>query len=144
MNTLRKKCLRPLFAVKLNIMPMAILSLLLLAATFFSSAASAGTCVDGKCHENLTKYKHLHGPTAAEQAGVKACVVCHEPAGANCTVSAAGVFTQKKEGMCEICHEKGTGTQHTFESPNCLECHDPHGSNESLNFLRPGKNLSKP
>jgi predicted CXXCH cytochrome family protein len=99
--------------------------------------ASQG-CLSGTCHQSLTKFRYLHGPLAAEMAGVKACVVCHEPAGPECTVTKGGIFKLKSKTLCLTCHDKGTGTQHTQEqvAAKCLACHDPHGSDSNPQLLR--------
>jgi hypothetical protein len=38
--------------------------------------------------------------------------------------------------MCNICHTRGAGTQHTAKKIDCLKCHDPHGSDRSPEFQR--------
>ncbi len=37
-----------------------------------------------------------------------------------------------------LCHERGTGTQHTRTRGQCLSCHCPHGSEESAKLLKAG------
>lgn len=103
-------------------------------------AAGPG-CLNGNCHQGLTKTKYLHGPVAAELAGGKACVMCHLPAGPACTATTKGSFKLKGKEICQACHTKGTGTQHSqaeVES-KCLKCHAPHGSDFSPHFLRGAK-----
>jgi predicted CXXCH cytochrome family protein len=103
-------------------------------------AATQG-CLSGACHQGLTKSKYLHGPVAAELAGAKACVMCHLPAGPACTAIAKGSFKLKGKEICQACHTKGNGTQHSqaeVES-KCLKCHAPHGSETSRQFLRGDK-----
>lgn len=98
-------------------------------------------CLSGSCHQDLTKVRYLHGPLAAEMAGAKACVMCHQPAGAKCTAGKGGSFTLKSENLCQTCHDRGTGTQHSQShvEAKCLLCHDPHGSEISPQMLRAGR-----
>ncbi len=97
--------------------------------------ALAATCLDN-CHQPLVSTKYLHGPVAAEQAGAKGCIMCHQQSGKACTSNKAGKFTLKKKDMCLLCHKKGTGTQHSATKDNCLKCHDPHGSETSPFMVR--------
>ncbi|MBU0674269.1 MAG: hypothetical protein KJ950_06470 [Proteobacteria bacterium] len=115
----------------------------LMVAVFFfignSNSALAGTnCLSNGCHAKLTATKYLHGPVAAEMADVKACEMCHQPTGPACTKVKGGTFTLKSKGMCTLCHDKGTGTQHSKKQVEgkCLTCHDPHGSDVSPHMLR--------
>ncbi len=103
-------------------------------------AASPG-CLNGTCHQALSKFKYLHGPVAAELAGGKACTMCHLFAGPACTATSKGSFILKGKDICLSCHTKGNGTQHSraeVES-KCLKCHAPHGSDTSRQFLRADK-----
>ena len=113
------------------------LSLFLL-TLFFATDSEASKCLNGSCHTNLVKTKFLHGPVAAEQAGAKGCVACHVPAGRACSKGKRGAFKPmiKSIKMCQVCHTKGTGTQHTRQNIDCLRCHDPHGSNKSAALNR--------
>jgi len=105
---------------------------------FWGGRAMAQECLSGSCHQALTKAKYIHGPVAAEMAGSKACVICHEPAGAKCTPTKGGVFKLKSKALCLTCHDKGTGSQHSqgLVESKCLSCHDPHGSETSPQLLR--------
>ena len=98
-------------------------------------------CLSGSCHQELTRPRYLHGPVAAEMAGAKACVICHEPAGPRCTAGKGGLFKLKSKALCLTCHGKGTGTQHSQGQveAKCPSCHDPHGSETSPQLLRPGR-----
>lgn len=98
----------------------------------------AGTCLNGSCHQGLTKAKYVHGPVAAESIRTGGCVMCHVPSDKKCATSKAGKFT-KKTKLCLACHDKGTGTQHSSKQIKCLSCHNPHGSNKNPYFLRKGK-----
>lgn len=105
--------------------------------------AVGSVCLNGACHQALTKFKYLHGPVAAEMAGAKACVMCHLKAGAACTATAKGVFKLKGKNICQACHIKGTGTQHSQSEveSKCLKCHAPHGSETNRQFLRGDKTV---
>lgn len=105
-----------------------------------ASPAAAGTCIAGKCHGSIVSAKFLHGPVAAEEAGVDGCVSCHVPAGAGCSAAKAGryKFKTKKDRLCIMCHERGTGTQHTRAGSRCLSCHSPHGSESGNTLMRAG------
>jgi hypothetical protein len=102
--------------------------------------ALAGTCIAGTCHESIVSPKFLHGPVAAEEAGVEGCISCHTPAGAQCSTAKGGSykFKTKPERLCLMCHERGTGTQHTRAGSRCLSCHSPHGSESGTNLMRAG------
>ena len=95
-------------------------------------------CMDGGCHQELTKVKYMHGPVAAEMAGVNGCKMCHLSSGAKCSASRAGSYKIKTKGLCVTCHAKGAGTQHSAKEieSKCLNCHNPHGSNVSPQMLR--------
>jgi hypothetical protein len=103
-------------------------------------SAAAETCIAGKCHDSIVSAKFLHGPVAAEEAGAAGCVSCHVPAGAGCSTAKAGryEFKTKKDRLCIMCHERGTGTQHTRAGSRCLSCHSPHGSESGNTLMRAG------
>jgi len=100
--------------------------------------ASAQGCLVGGCHSRLTAIRYMHGPVAAEMAGVNGCTMCHIPNGPSCTNRKGGVFVVKRKGLCVTCHDKGTGSQHSDKEiePKCLNCHNPHGSEASPYMLR--------
>lgn len=100
--------------------------------------SAAGTCITGGCHQEIVSAKFLHGPVAAEEAGAEGCISCHVPAGAACTESKPGQYAMKtkEDRLCLLCHERGTGTQHTRTKGACLSCHSPHGSEESGKLMR--------
>lgn len=103
--------------------------------------AWAKGCLNGGCHQELTAVRYLHGPVAAEMAGVDGCGMCHLSAGAACTATSPGSFSLKGKLICQACHDKGTGSQHSQSQveSKCLNCHNPHGSETSSYMLRPGK-----
>lgn len=116
---------------------------ILLPTVFISALLSisqlqAGTCLTGGCHQALTEKKYIHGPIAAEQAGVTSCVTCHIPAGQKCSENKAGSFKPLAPSvtMCQTCHAAGNDSLHTAENIECLDCHDPHGSDTSPVFER--------
>jgi len=103
--------------------------------------AATSACLNGSCHQALTKAKYMHGPIAAEMAGKEACTMCHLHAGPECTATRKGGYILRGKDMCLACHAKGNGTQHSqaeIES-KCLKCHAPHGSETSRQFLRADK-----
>ncbi|MDH5298206.1 MAG: hypothetical protein OEV91_04235 [Desulfobulbaceae bacterium] len=101
-----------------------------------SGPALAASCLDNGCHQALAARRYLHGPVAAELAGTTGCVTCHQPNGGPCTPTRPGQFSLDKKGMCLLCHEKATGSPHTDTQSNCLDCHDPHGSETSPFMVR--------
>lgn len=102
-----------------------------------ASLVQAASCVS--CHKNLLEYRFQHGPVAAEAVRPGGCIMCHAPAGRECTALKGGLFAQPTRDLCNKCHAKNTGSQHSGEQTDCLKCHDPHGSNESAQFLRKNK-----
>lgn len=109
-----------------------------LTAVLGSAQLQASTCLTGGCHEKITSHKYIHGPIAAEQAGVMGCIACHVPADKECTATTAGTFKPMAASstMCQTCHTKGNDTLHAAEEIDCLKCHDPHGSDTSPVFER--------
>ena len=107
-------------------------------AIFFTGEAEASKCFTGNCHADLGKTKYLHGPIAAEKAGAQGCITCHVPAGKPCTKKGKGVYKILAPAslVCQICHTRGTGTQHSMKKIDCLKCHDPHGSDKSAALNR--------
>ncbi|MBU0485998.1 MAG: hypothetical protein KKB30_15955 [Proteobacteria bacterium] len=114
--------------------------LLFFALLFFVSVlpAFAGGCLNGSCHKTLLESRYVHGPVAAEAAGVNGCAMCHESAGPACTADKGGKFKpfKKSQEMCQACHVKGTGSVHSDGKLDCLKCHDPHGSETSGQMQR--------
>lgn len=100
--------------------------------------AVAQGCMNGGCHQELVKVKYMHGPVAAEMAGVNGCKMCHIPTGAKCSAGRGGSYKIKVKGLCVTCHAKGAGTQHSAKEieSKCLNCHSPHGSAISRYMLR--------
>ena len=119
----------------------AVIILLALGGLAGRGEAATSVCLNGSCHQALTKSKYLHGPVAAEMAGREACTMCHLHAGPECTATKKGSYILRGKDICLICHGKGIGTQHSqveIES-KCLKCHAPHGSETSRQFLRADK-----
>ena len=100
--------------------------------------AIAKGCMNGGCHQGLTKVKYMHGPVAAEMAGANGCEMCHVSSGVKCSVGRGGSYNIKTKGLCVTCHAKGTGTRHSDKEieSKCLKCHYPHGSDISRHMLR--------
>lgn len=112
--------------------------LFLLPVVITSLQAQAATCLTGGCHTALATKKYLHGPVAAEAMGAKGCTACHVPAGNACSQARGGTFKPLPSAaqMCQICHSRGTGTQHSVKQIDCLKCHDPHGSDKNPELKR--------
>jgi hypothetical protein len=115
----------------------ALITLIILAACP-ALPARAQTCLTGACHQQIAAHKYLHGPVAAEQSGNHGCTACHVPAGRECSQGKGGAFKPMAAStqMCQTCHSKGTGTQHSAKKIDCLKCHDPHGSNRGIDLQR--------
>jgi predicted CXXCH cytochrome family protein len=98
----------------------------------------AATCLTGGCHNALVEKKYLHGPIAAEQIGGQGCVACHVPDGEVCSQDKGGRFKPLPAAvvMCQFCHSKDATTMHTAENSECLDCHNPHGSDVGPELLR--------
>lgn len=116
----------------------ALLTGLLLFLVLPAAQGSTATCLTGGCHDALVDRKYLHGPVAAEQIGGRGCVACHVPDGEACSQDKGGRFRPlaAAELMCRLCHSKGATTTHTAENSQCLECHNPHGSDSGPELLR--------
>lgn len=119
---------------------------LLITTTFMTvilgaAQLQASTCLTGGCHDQIISHKYIHGPVAAEQAGVMGCVTCHIPGEKKCSANSAGNFKPMADSstMCQMCHSKGNDTLHSAENIDCLQCHDPHGSETSAVFERKSK-----
>jgi len=97
------------------------------------------TCLNNGCHKPLTVTRYLHGPVAAELAGARACIVCHQPTGAPCLPNRAGEFAMPTHDICLPCHGQKTATKHSASGKDCLKCHDPHGSETSRYLERDNK-----
>ena len=82
-------------------------------------------CTTNGCHAETLAHTFQHGPTA-----VFDCRACHED-----DDHAAHTFQIKTEGrgLCDFCHIDKAGTEgpvvhEPLAKGDCLECHDPHGS----------------
>lgn len=111
---------------------------LFLLPLFFAGESEASQCLTASCHTALGETKYIHGPIAAEKAGGKGCVTCHVPNGPSCKKNKKGVYKILAPAslVCQICHTRGTGTQHSRKKIDCLKCHDPHGSNKNSSLSR--------
>ena len=118
--------------------PRSVLFCIILLAIVPALPVQAATCLSGGCHQQIVASKYLHGPIAAEQSGKKGCVACHVPTGRQCAANKAGTFKPLTPSvkMCQLCHAKGTGTQHSVKKIDCLKCHDPHGSDHGIDLQR--------
>ena len=116
--------------------------LLAMAATRASAAvhpvpldpnADAKKCLE--CHEDKTKAKSVHSAMAT------GCMSCHEIR-VNRDVTRVKLITATPYTLCLTCHadKKAADIKGTVHSPavrDCLACHDPHGSANKNQLLKP-------
>lgn len=104
------------------------------------TAVAAASCVTGSCHETLSNARYVHGPVAVESFGQQGCGLCHVSSGPICTNKTPGVYrlAKAREMLCTGCHDAGTGSRHTDSKGKCLSCHNPHGSEQNIHFLKNG------
>lgn len=81
-------------------------------------------CTTGKCHDDMGKAAHVHGPVGA---GV--CISCHNPHG---SFNPLGMERTGQE-LCLICHQDKPQefTDSFIHAPvqeGCVDCHNPHES----------------
>ncbi len=100
------------------------------------------TCTTSSCHDNLSKFAHIHRPLKAD-----GCTVCHQVK-AGVKTGANGekanhpqlikIERKNVNKTCIVCHDdKVQGKFKLIHGPieknSCVECHNPHGSeNEKL------------
>ncbi len=109
-----------------------------IALALAATTALAASCVDNGCHQTQMSYKYLHGPLAAEEAGMDGCNMCHVPEGAPCTASRSGSYKMaySRDALCISCHEKSESPSHVGRVKGCIKCHSSHGSNKDSMMLR--------
>jgi predicted CXXCH cytochrome family protein len=93
----------------------------------------AAKCLE--CHEDKTKAKVVH---SAIKTG---CLSCHEVR-TNKDVTRVKLITTTPSALCLTCHadKKAADIKGTVHPPtvrDCLTCHDPHGSDNKNQLLKP-------
>jgi predicted CXXCH cytochrome family protein len=99
------------------------------------------------CHDPHSSDKqklllqYSHGPYAA-----RLCSSCHpKPVGGK-----VGLTTESVDSLCYECHTQfkaemaGAGSRHQLLSKSdraCMECHDPHASNQEYHLKKPAQEL---
>ena len=88
-----------------------------------------------ECHEDKTKAKSVH---SAMSTG---CLSCHEVR-VNRDTTRVKLITATPSGLCLTCHadKKAADIKGTVHPPavrDCLTCHDPHGSDNKNQLLKP-------
>jgi len=101
------------------------------ATTRPTSAIAPTNCTIGGCHQEVKKYKVIHGPV-----NVNACDACHKPLDVS---QHTFELTRAKTDMCTFCHQLDMKNRPVIHKPvaqnECLQCHNPHGGT-SGKFLR--------
>jgi predicted CXXCH cytochrome family protein len=88
-----------------------------------------------ECHEDKTKAKAVHSAMAT------GCLSCHEVR-VNKDTTHIKLITATPSALCFTCHEDKKpgnikGTVHSPAVRDCLSCHDPHGSDNKNQLLKP-------
>ncbi|MCK4503031.1 MAG: cytochrome C, partial [Desulfuromonadales bacterium] len=115
---------------------MILTSPLLIAETF------AETCSTTDCHAVLKQLIYSHSPVVEED-----CSSCHEQVQEQHPLEKGNSFQLVESGakLCYQCHDK-FGIKLTGHYPvaegDCLDCHNPHGSNAGPNLLPVDHNLT--
>lgn len=99
---------------------------------------SAANCTTGKCHDNMGKAAHVHGPVGA---GV--CISCHSPHG---TFNPKALERTGQE-LCMVCHqakqqEFNDNVVHQPVKEGCVDCHNPHESPMRFQLRGSGPSVS--
>ncbi len=101
--------------------------ILLAAASGFAARAPRtidpeASCSTAECHAGMDGKQYVHGPVAMGE-----CQVCHDPKGKK------HEFKEMAPGveLCGSCHDTydQEANLHMPVQDDCLNCHDPHGSN---------------
>ncbi len=87
----------------------------------------SSNCLASECHDSMKSQAVIHYPIESER-----CKACHQQKNNNHPAETGEDFTTTANGaaLCSQCHATYSGG--TIHSPvaegECLECHDPHGS----------------
>ncbi|WP_456387081.1 cytochrome c3 family protein [Desulfolithobacter sp.] len=92
-------------------------------------------CTTGKCHSDMGKAPHVHGPVGA---GV--CISCHNPHGSFEPLQ----LERTGQEICLVCHEGKrkdleANVVHPPVEEGCVDCHDPHQSPMRFQLRGDGK-----
>ncbi len=95
-------------------------------------------CTTGKCHSNMGKAPHVHGPVGA---GI--CISCHSPHGSLLPLE----LERTGQEICLVCHQakREEFKQKVVHAPveeGCTDCHDPHQSPMRFQLRGDGKAVS--
>ena len=95
-------------------------------------------CTTGKCHANMGKAAHVHGPVGA---GV--CISCHSPHGSFNPMS----MERTGQDLCLVCHqakqqEFNDSVVHQPVKEGCVDCHNPHESPMRFQLRGNGSSVS--
>jgi predicted CXXCH cytochrome family protein len=127
------------------ILPAYILGMALSPALAKTHPVSLDKNVDGakclECHEDKTKGKAVHSAIAM------GCLSCHEVR-VNKGVTRIKLITATAYGLCLTCHaDKNAadlkGRVHPPAVRDCLQCHDPHTSDNKNQLLKPASGDAK-
>jgi predicted CXXCH cytochrome family protein len=100
--------------------------------TPLDSNATSATCIS--CHENKTKAKAVHPATE------KGCLSCHEVRVSK-DVTRVKLITATPAKLCLQCHANKDSAQikghvHGSSARDCLQCHNPHGSDNKYELRK--------
>ncbi len=95
-------------------------------------------CTTGKCHNDMGKAAHVHGPVGA---GV--CISCHSPHGSYQPLA----MERTGQELCLVCHqakreEFDDSVVHAPVQEGCIECHNPHESPMRFQLRGDGASVS--
>jgi len=117
--------------------------LMILSCQVLIANSFAETCSTTDCHGDLLELTYSHSPVAEED-----CSSCHEQVQEQHPLEKGNSFqlVESSAKLCYQCHDK-FGRKLTVHSPvadgDCLECHNPHGSNSGPNLLPVDHNLTE-
>ncbi len=99
---------------------------------------SRANCTTGKCHANMGKAAHVHGPVGA---GV--CISCHNPHGS----FNPRAMERTGQDLCLVCHqakqqEFNDSVVHEPVKDGCVDCHNPHESPMRFQLRGNGSSVS--
>lgn len=101
--------------------------------------ADSATCL--QCHDSVGKGKAVHSAMAT------GCTSCHEVR-VNRDITRVKLIATTAAALCITCHSDkdaaaAKGTSHTRAVRNCLQCHNPHASENPNQLLKPAEGDEK-